>query len=86
MAMIGRHEDMTGRRFGRLVCLSFQGSDDNGLAMWKVRCDCGREFMAYRVNMIQGRTTSCGCWKSEKLIIRNRNGKGKERNTGDRVP
>lgn len=61
-----RHIDMTGQRFGRLVCLDFVDSTDNGLSRWKVRCDCGTEFIAYRVNLITGHTISCGCIRSER--------------------
>lgn len=52
---------MTGRRFGRLTCTGFAGSDDNGMARWHVHCDCGTDFVAYRINLIRGATRSCGC-------------------------
>lgn len=72
---MSRYDDLTGRRFGRLVCLSFEGSDERGMARWKVRCDCGFEFVAWRVNLIQGRTMSCGCYKSERITKLNKDGR-----------
>lgn len=66
-----RHEDLTGRRFGRVVCVGFAGSDERGMARWLVRCDCGMEFVAYRINLLRGATRSCGCMKKELLTIRN---------------
>ena len=66
-----KYQDLTGRRFGRLVCQSFAGSDENGMARWNVRCDCGTAFVVYRINLLSGGTKSCGCWKKEQLTIRN---------------
>jgi len=66
---------MTGRRFGRLVCIAFAEKDDNGLARWLVRCDCGTTFTAYRNNLVSGATRSCGCIKREKMIAYNKSRK-----------
>lgn len=63
---------MTGQRYGRLTCIEYAGTDDNGMARWRVRCDCGTEFIAYRVNIKSGATRSCGCIKREKLIAYNK--------------
>lgn len=70
-----RHEEMTGRRFGRLTCIRFDGSNEDGMAKWVVRCDCGTEFTAYRANLVNGSTKSCGCLKRELLIQYNKNRK-----------
>ena len=70
-----RYEEMTGRRFGRLTCIRFDGSNEDGMAKWVVRCDCGTEFTAYRVNLVNGSTKSCGCLKREFLIRYNKNRK-----------
>lgn len=36
-----RREDLTGKRFGRLVVLGFHGHNKGGQAIWVCKCDCG---------------------------------------------
>ena len=62
---MNRHEDIRGRRFGRLTAMEFEGTNQNGNAIWKVRCDCGTEFSTLAVFMKNGNTKSCGCLKAE---------------------
>lgn len=63
-----KHVDMTRQRFGRLTCIAFDHRDENNRgAIWKVRCDCGVEFLAYRINLINGSTRSCGCLRKDML-------------------
>lgn len=54
MAHARNYIDLTGRRFGRLTILSFEDRNENGNAIWRVRCDCG-------TNITRGLTRSCGC-------------------------
>lgn len=58
--MKGKFEDMTGRRFGRLVILE-------ELHKNKVRCqcDCGNEVIVNKTQIINGNTQSCGCFNRE---------------------
>ena len=55
--------DLTGRRFGRLVCIEptnermFQGS-----TVWKCICDCGTVCTAAGRQLTAGYKKSCGCW------------------------
>lgn len=61
--------DMTGERFGRLVVLGLEevrGRNGRTNAMWRCRCDCGKEVVAYRMNLTRGNTTSCGCYSRER--------------------
>lgn len=58
--------DMTGERYGRVEVLEFAGSNENGNALWKCRCDCGVEFITCRSNLRNGTTKSCGCLRAEK--------------------
>lgn len=69
---------MTGMRFGRVTCIEWAGTNDCGQSLWKCRCDCGVEFVAFRHNLLHGHTTSCGCYRSEKARMDNyrRFGKG----------
>lgn len=64
-------DDLTGRRFSRLVVLRrYDTPDEKHMSYWQVRCDCGVEFIATRSNLISGNTRSCGCLRTE--MLRNR--------------
>lgn len=58
-------EDMTGRRFGRIVVLEDAGPGYNRNHNWKVRCDCGTVFEVAGSNLRLGKTRSCGCLRQE---------------------
>ncbi len=53
-------EDMTGRRYGKLLVISRSGNIARSPA-WLVRCDCGTEKRVLASNMRAGKTRSCGC-------------------------
>lgn len=57
--------DITGQRFGRLTVLEFADYDQHGTAMWRVRCDCGTEFVTRGTHLRYGMTRSCGCIRRE---------------------
>ena len=65
-----RVKDLSGQKFGRLTVLHLAHTDHNG-AHWACRCDCGREHIAGRGNLVSGRTKSCGCLDREVLVKRN---------------
>ena len=67
--------DRTGQKYNRVTFLEFIDTAENGAARWKVRCDCGTEFITNATNILQGGTTSCGCYKKEMLRKRNQNRK-----------
>ena len=52
--------DITGQRFGKLVAVEKAGKRKY-LAMWRCKCDCGTETVAYLSNLRGGKTKSCGC-------------------------
>ena len=57
---IRKGKDLTGRRYGKLLCLSpagFKGQQ----RLWRCKCDCGKEHVAMSSNLIRGSTQSCGC-------------------------
>lgn len=64
--MSGKHHDLTGRRFGRLVALKYAGPcySRQG-AMWLCRCDCGNLRNVAASSLVRGLTRSCGCYTSE---------------------
>lgn len=59
--------DITGRRFGRLVVLRWEGYSRSWQSMWRCRCDCGKEVVVMKWNLLRGRTRSCGCLHREYI-------------------
>ena len=66
--------DMSGQRFGRLTVLGPEELDrprTNGQRMgWKCRCDCGKEIIITRKELMSGKVHSCGCLLSEASASR----------------
>ena len=55
--------DLTGQRFGRLVCLEpTERRSASGHTVWKCKCDCGNECFSPSDQMLSGYKKSCGCW------------------------
>lgn len=56
--------DLTGLRFGRLICIepTEERSKNRGSVIWHCRCDCGNECLAESRQLISGYRKSCGCW------------------------
>ena len=63
-------EDLTGKRFGKLVVL---GKDEDRVGkgiFWKCRCDCGN-IKSYKANILKnGKAVSCGCESRKKSAKR----------------
>ena len=53
-------DDKTGRRFGRLVALEYEGD-----GFWKCQCDCGNVVSVKGKYLNNGNTKSCGCLQDE---------------------
>jgi len=58
---------MEGRRFGRLIVLHDTGERKNRCVVWHCKCDCGNEVNVRSSDLISGHTTSCGCYKRERV-------------------
>lgn len=61
-------KDMTGKRFSRLTVkgrAEKPSTSKNTGAFWRCECDCGNIIVVYGASLRSGRTTSCGCAKSE---------------------
>lgn len=54
------------QKFGRLTVLEQSSNSKHGFSRWKCKCDCGNEKIICGVNLIHGRTTSCGCYNKEQ--------------------
>ena len=63
-----RREDLTGKRFGRLVVLGFHGHNKGGQAIWVCKCDCGNISNVRGGDLRTGRVLSCGCLWRERII------------------
>lgn len=64
--------DLTGQTFGRVTVLGkAYYYKPSRVVVWRCRCSCGTEFLAFGHNLRSGRTQSCGCLKVERLRKRN---------------
>ncbi len=65
-------EDLTGKRFGRLICVKrVKWSIETGVAktrapLWVVACDCGAVKIMQGRTLKKGTTISCGCYRAER--------------------
>jgi len=53
--------DLSNRRFGKLIVLSREPNDKKGNTKWKCICDCGETTIVAGQKLTGGRTRSCGC-------------------------
>ena len=58
-------KNIAGQKFGRLLVLSFAGSNSDHKAQWNCLCDCGNNAIVSGKHMRKGNTVSCGCVKHE---------------------
>src|SRR4029078_11465438 len=63
-----RVRDLTGQTFGHLTVLEYVGNNKHRMAVWKCRCDCGKEMQTLRGTLVTGNTISCGCHKLDNVI------------------
>lgn len=59
--------DMTGQIYGKLTVLERAENDKFGKAQWLCQCECGNKKIINGASLRKGLTTSCGCYKLEKL-------------------
>lgn len=62
-------KDITGQRFGRLVVQERAGRRGSR-ALWRCRCDCGKDHVVAGIYLRDGRSTSCGCFQREETAKR----------------
>lgn len=58
-------QDLTGRRFGRLMVIG-RADDTAGHTAWMCRCDCGAVKTVLACNLKSGASKSCGCYRNKK--------------------
>lgn len=63
------HNELIGKRFGRLIVIGYSHKikEKNRTAshryFYKTKCDCGKEKIAAKANLVHGNVKSCGCLK-----------------------
>lgn len=62
--------DLVGGKYGRLTVIERAGSTVHKKALWRCRCDCGKEVVVIGSHLLKGNTNSCGCYKSDKTSER----------------
>lgn len=62
-------DDLTGRRFGKLVVIErcIDMPKKNSTVYWKCLCDCGNETIATSAHLRKGTKQSCGCMRRNDL-------------------
>ena len=62
-----RSIDMTGQRFGRLTIIEPVKKERRSTRgqMWKCLCDCGKEVVVHRSELVAKKAQSCGCLSAE---------------------
>lgn len=77
---MGKLNELTGKKYGRLTVLERSGSTAQNKASWRCRCDCGNEVIVVGSHLLNGNTQSCGCYKSDRTSERKRShGKSRTR-------
>lgn len=59
--IMDKSRDITGCRFGRLIAIERAGRDNRRNALWRCKCDCGKEIITRGSSLRAGVTQSCGC-------------------------
>lgn len=64
-----KYNDITDRRFGRLVAkYRLHGIEPS---MWHCVCDCGNELNVLYSSLMNGKTKSCGCYRKDIVATKN---------------
>lgn len=64
---MSKNVDHTGERFGSLVAVQRIPNYLRSQTYYKCICDCGNETIVFASNLTNGHTTSCGCYRKNKL-------------------
>lgn len=63
--------NLTGQHFGRLIVLSYIGTDKHQKSRWLCRCICGTEKTVIGGDLRSGKVVSCGCLRRSVLATSN---------------
>jgi hypothetical protein len=62
--------DLKGKKFGYLTVLEKESTSRDRSIQWKCKCDCGNIVIVDSKSLRKGKTRSCGCFKTKKLVER----------------
>ena len=62
--------ELTGQQLGYWTVLGQAGVNKSQQTLWRCRCKCGTEKVVIGIVLRDGRSTSCGCLKIERLVER----------------
>ena len=71
---MGRTEDITGRKFGRLTAIKIDHQEKDYRYCWLFKCDCGGEIIARKSDVMGGRVKFCNKCKYEKQTTHGKRG------------
>jgi hypothetical protein len=86
---MGRFQDLTGKRFGRLRVLHRAPEPDrHGNIRWECVCDCGMSRTVHGCSLRAGQTKSCGCLLRSvaRMLLTERTRHGVARRGNSRPP
>ena len=63
-----KKEDLTGKRFGRLIVVEFNGHNKYRQPRWLCKCDCGNTTVVTGSDLRSGATLSCGCYRKDRIM------------------
>ncbi len=64
--------NLSGKRYGKLLVLKLMGMDYRGYIYYKCECDCGKIKNIIGNNLARGYTNSCGCIKLKHKMTNTR--------------
>lgn len=64
---VGKAQDLTNSKFGKLTVLYRTESDKKG-THWLCQCDCGNYTVVSASHLVSNHTTSCGCHKKSACL------------------
>ncbi len=67
--MMKRGLDLTGKMFGKLTVMRRVANHGTRTA-WLCRCTCGKEVEVLTCNLMSGNSTSCGCQRRPKHVVK----------------
>src|SRR5690606_35385680 len=63
--------NLSGQRFGRLL-VQARANNLGRQTAFQCQCDCGNQVVVRSASLRKGETTSCGCFRAEKMALRQR--------------
>lgn len=66
---MGKAKEIVGQKFGKLMVLERAGTDKQGQALWRCRCECGNEIIVRGTALRAGHTISCGCLRRIEDLV-----------------